>query len=73
MVGPTQSSEVSRQQRLMTRPQAEAHVVYVAFVLHSDPFPSLLPSPLLQFGSWPILAQAVPTGGIFGVYWQNCL
>lgn len=31
--------------------------------MHSDPFPSLLlPSPLLLFGSWPIPAQAVPTG-----------
>lgn len=77
MVVPTLSSEVLRQQRLMARLQAEAHVVYVAFVFciltPSLPIPSPpLPSPLLLFGSWAILAQTVPTG-VFGVYWQSCL
>lgn len=46
----------------MARLQAEAHVVYVAFFFCILTSSLLLPSPLLLFGSWPIPAQAVPTG-----------
>jgi hypothetical protein len=69
MVVPPLSSKVSRQRRLMWL----TLLLSFCILIPSHPFPSLpLPSPLLLFGSWPVLAQADPTG-VFGVCWQSCL